>query len=149
LQFPKLAVVGEKEVVAPTPDQEAKNRLWEELNGALATIPQSKYAIPVSELMTDFLKDKVHGDLVFLEVREYMKRLFIKKLYGSVGAFTRVQVNVEDAIAFVRLIQRDPYKYARNFAEHYQCCGKCGAELTDPISREVMLGPWCRKAFGK
>jgi hypothetical protein len=99
--------------------------------------------------MTDFLKKPVHGDLVFLEVKEYMKRLHIKQLFGSVGAFTRVRTDVEDALAFVRIIQSDPYKYARLFGEHYKCCGKCGAELTDPISRELMLGPWCRKAFGR
>lgn len=149
LQFPTAeprAKAGE----APALDavQEAQRVLYVELLEALRTIPQSKYAIPVDELMTDFLKDKVNGDLVFLEVREYMKRIYMKKLFGSVGAFTRVRPKVEDALAFVRIIQRDPYKYARKFAEHYKCCGKCGAELTDPRSRELLLGPECRKAFG-
>lgn len=143
LTFPKRAVVRKGFVEEPL------DPIWAELNEALMRVPQSKYAIPVSELMTDFLKDPVHGDLVFLEVREYMKRIYMKKLFGSVGAFTRVRVKPEDALAFVRLVERDPYKYARMFGEHYKCCGKCGAELTDPISRDLMLGPWCRKAFGK
>jgi hypothetical protein len=131
-----------------TPEQEARQRLFAELNEALQTIPKSKYAIPVTELMLDFMKQPVHGDLVFLEVKEYMKRLQMNKLFGSVGAFSRVRPAVEDALAFVRIVQKDPYKYARNFAEHYKCCGKCGAELTDPRSRELMLGPDCRRAFG-
>ena len=76
-----------------------------------------------------------------------MKKTYIKKLYGSVGAFTRVRPAVEDALVFTRIIKADPYKYTKLFAEHYQCCGKCGAELTDPKSRELMLGPECRKAF--
>jgi hypothetical protein len=140
LQFPR----GEG---VKTPEQLA-DPVYAELMEALASIPLSKYAIPVSELMTDFLKDPVHGDLVFLEVKEYMGKLFIKKLFGSVGSFTRVRIKNEDALAFVRVIKKDPYKYARKFAEHYQCCGKCGAELTDPRSRELMMGPYCRTAFG-
>lgn len=146
LGFPNAAEV--KNVAGLTPEQEARQRLFAELNEALQLVPKSKYAIPVSELMLDFMKNPVHGDLVFLEVKEYMKRLQMNKLFGSVGAFTRVRPDVEDALAFVRVIQKDPYKYARKFAEHYKCCGKCGAELTDPRSRELMLGPDCRRAFG-
>lgn len=149
LGFPKAEVK-----IAPgvagllTEEQQRRLRLNAELNEALSTVPKSKYAIPVDELMVDFLKKPVHGDLVFVEVKEYMKRLQINKLFGSVGAFTRVRPDVEDSLAFIRIIQSDPYKYARKFAEHYQCCGKCGAELTDPRSRELMLGPDCRRAFG-
>lgn len=146
LGFPNAEV--KKVAAGLTPEQEARQRLFAELNEALQTIPKSKYAIPVSELMLDFMKKPVHGDLVFLEVKEYMKRLQMNKLFGSVGAFTRVRPDVEDALAFVRIVQKDPYKYARTFAEHYKCCGKCGADLTDPRSRELMLGPDCRRAFG-
>jgi hypothetical protein len=146
LGFPEAEV--KKSVVGLTPEQEARQRLFAELNEALQTVPKSKYAIPVSELMLDFMKKPVHGDLVFLEIKEYMKRLQMNKLFGSVGAFTRVRPDVEDALAFIRVIQKDPYKYARTFAEHYKCCGKCGADLTDPRSRELMLGPDCRRAFG-
>jgi hypothetical protein len=147
LGFPN-AVEVKKSVAGLTPEQEARQRLFAELNEALQTVPKSKYAIPVSELMLDFMKQPVHGDLVFLEIKEYMKRLQMNKLFGSVGAFTRVRPDVEDALAFVRVIKKDPYMYARKFAEHYKCCGKCGAELTDPRSRELMLGPDCRRAFG-
>ena len=146
LGFPEAEV--KKSVAGLTPEQEVRQRLFAELNEALQTVPKSKYAIPVSELMLDFMKKPVHGDLVFLEVKEYMKRLQMNKLFGSVGAFTRVRPDVEDALAFVRIVQKEPYKYARMFAEHYKCCGKCGADLTDPRSRELMLGPDCRKAFG-
>jgi hypothetical protein len=146
LGFPEAEV--KKSAAGLTPEQEARQRLFAELNEALQTVPKSKYAIPVTELMLDFMKKPVHGDLVFLEIKEYMKRLQMNKLFGSVGAFTRVRPDVEDALAFIRVIQKDPYKYARTFAEHYKCCGKCGADLTDPRSRELMLGPDCRRAFG-
>jgi len=149
LAFPKVVV----QPTLPSPDfaelvKTQKPNLYGELLGALQEIPKSKYAVPVSELMTDLLTDAVHGDLVFIEVKEYMKKTYMKKLFGSVGAFTRVRPAIEDALVFARIIAKDPYKYAKIFGEHYQCCGKCGAELTDPKSRELMLGPECRKAFG-
>lgn len=129
--------------------QGVKKEQIEQLIGALGAVPNSKYAIPVEEVMSDLLDDQIHGDLIFLEVKEYIKKPHMKKLIGSVGSFTRVQVPVRDALTFVSIISKDPYKYTRIFAEHYQCCGKCGAELTDPKSREVMLGPDCRRVFGK
>lgn len=148
LKYPKI----QKQPTLPLPEwqevvKKAEPNLYGELLGALRTVPMSKYAIPVSELMTDLLKEPVHGDLVFLEVKEYMKKVYMKKLYGSVGAFTRVRPAIEDALVFIGIIQKDPYKYAKLFGEHYKCCGKCGAELTDPVSRSLMLGPECRKSF--
>jgi hypothetical protein len=121
-----------------------------ELQTKLASIPKSKYAIPVEEL--EFLEldsaASIHGDLLFLEVREYMHTLYMRRLTGSVGAFTRHKLTKNDTITLVDLIARDPYKYAKLFGLHYSCCGKCGAELTDPVSRKFQLGPDCRKVFG-
>lgn len=121
-----------------------------ELQTKLASVPKSKYAIPVEEL--EFLEldsaASIHGDLLFLEVREYMHTLYMRRLTGSVGAFTRHKLTKNDTIALVELIARDAYKYTKLFGLHYSCCGKCGAELTDPVSREFQLGPDCRKVFG-
>ena len=117
---------------------------------ALAGIPKSKYAIPVEEL--EFLEldasASIHGDLLFIEVREYMRTLYMRRLTGSVGSFTRHKLTHKDTLTLVELIERDPYRYAKLFGLHYSCCGKCGAELTDPVSRKLQLGPECRKAFG-
>ena len=121
-----------------------------ELQIALASVPKSKYAIPVEEL--EFLEldcqPSIHGDLLFLEVREYMHTLYMRRLTGSVGSFNRYKLTKNDTLALTELIARDPYKYTKLFGLHYSCCGKCGAELTDPISREYQLGPDCRKVFG-
>jgi hypothetical protein len=121
---------------------------WAELYEALSKLPKSKYAIPTSEIISDFLADKIHGDLLFVEVREYKKTPYLRKLSGSIGYFTRIKPNALDTLAFVRILASDPHKYARIFGEHYRCCAKCGAELTDERSRELSLGPECRKAFG-
>lgn len=116
---------------------------------ALSKAPKSKYAIPNDELDISLAQTKLTGDHLFVEIREYMGSLYMRRLHGSVGAFTRTRVANEDAATIVNHIARDPYKYARTFGEIYSCCGSCGAELTDPISRELQLGPECRKKFGK
>lgn len=119
------------------------------LQEALSKAPKSKYAIPVEELDIALNSTPLHGDLLFIEIREYMNNLYMRRLTGSVGGFTRWKVANDDAVALVNIIAQDPYKYTKIFGQHYSCCGSCGAELTDPISRELQLGPECRKKFGR
>jgi hypothetical protein len=119
------------------------------LQEALSKAPKSKYAIPVEELDIALNSTPLNGDLLFLEIREYMNNLYMRRLTGSVGGFTRWKVANDDAVTLVNIIAQDPYKYTKIFGQHYSCCGSCGAELTDPISRELQLGPECRKKFGK
>lgn len=114
----------------------------------LATVPKSKYAIPVDELEFTNADDAFHGDLVFLEVKEYMDTLYMRQLHGAPGDFTRSRLSMNSVMAIVSVLATDPYKYARLFGEHHACCGSCGAALTDARSRELQLGPECRKKFG-
>jgi hypothetical protein len=118
-----------------------------ELFGALSSVPKSRYAIPASELFLDILDEKVNGDLLFVEVKEHHDNLQIRRLHGSVGGFSRSKMSRDTSLTVLGLITQNPYKYARLFGEHYSCCGKCGAELTDEVSRSVFLGPHCRKVF--
>jgi hypothetical protein len=119
------------------------------LQRCLSRVPKSKYAIPVDELDIAPLQDTpLTGDLLFVEIREYENTLFMRRLTGSVGGFNRDKMPAGDVIIVTDIIASHPYKYARLFGEHYACCGKCGAELTDPTSRAFFLGPDCRKAFG-
>lgn len=120
----------------------------EELYEALCKVQKSKYAVPTAELIMDFFDEKIDNDLLFVEVREYEGRLYIRRLHGAPGAFNRSKLSRRDSLAVLAQIAQDTYKYARLFGEHYQCCGKCGAELTDEKSRKFQLGPDCRKAWG-
>jgi len=119
-------------------------------NPALAGIPHSKYAVRVSdiEVAADVAGIALAGDLLFVEVKEYRGTVYMRRLTGAPGAFTRSRMprGLEDDI--IRVIAADPYGHTRLFGEHYRCCGKCGAELTDEESRRLMLGPVCRRAFG-
>jgi len=120
------------------------------LQHVLAWVPKSKYAVPTDELdMAPLQGTPLTGDLLFVEVREYEKVLYMRRLTGAPGAFNRDKVPHADALIIIDLIAKDPYKYTRLFGENYACCGKCAAELTDPISRSMFLGPECRKAFGR
>ncbi len=124
----------------------AKKSLLQE---ALSKAPKSKYAVPVSELDISLEDTPLTGDLLFIEVKEYMNNLYMRRLTGSVGGFTRHKVPSQDSIVIMDIIAKDPYKYAKIFGQHYSCCGGCGAELTDPVSRDLQLGPECRKKFGR
>lgn len=114
----------------------------------LARVPKSKYAIPTLELEATLADDEFHNELVFVEIKEYMSTLYARQLHGSPGGFNRSKLSSATVKALVELIAQDPYKYTRLFGEHYSCCGSCGATLTDDKSRELMLGPECRKKFG-
>jgi hypothetical protein len=118
------------------------------MQALLASVPKSKYAIPVDELELTDADDVFHGDLVFLEIKEYMQTLYVRQLHGAPGGFSRSKLSAKSVTAIVEILARDSYKYAKTFGEHYSCCGSCGAELTDPRSRELQLGPECRKKFG-
>jgi hypothetical protein len=115
----------------------------------LAGIPNAKYAIPAYELSVEALDRPFGGDILFVEVKEYMGRVYMRRLQGAPGAFVRSKIPASDVAVYAGIIKQDSYKYTRLFGEHYQCCGKCGAELTDEESRRLMLGPVCRKAFGR
>ena len=119
------------------------------LQEALLKAPKSKYAIPAGELDISLEGTPLTGDLLFIEVKEYMGNLYMRRLTGSVGGFTRHRVPSQDSITIMNVISQDPYKYAKIFGQHYSCCGSCGAELTDPVSRDLQLGPECRKKFGR
>jgi hypothetical protein len=113
----------------------------------LSRIPKSRYAVPVEEIELTDADKEFRGDLMFLEVRQYMGTLYMRQLIGSVGGFTRAKLSTATVKALVAIIERDPYKYAKIFGVHHSCCGSCGAELTDQKSRELQLGPECRKKF--
>lgn len=120
----------------------------EELQTALKSIPKAKYAIPTSELFQETLKFRLTGDLLFVELSEYRGRLYFKRLFGALGSFSRSPLQRDDALLLMRHIAVDAYRYTKLFGEHYACCGRCSAELTDERSRELLLGPQCRKYFG-
>ena len=120
---------------APTPVAEA-----------LANVEISKYAVPTYGIQIPGLN--LTGDLLFLEVRVFKGTKYLRRLHGAPGGFWRSRFTASQTAALARVIEGKHVEYARAFGEHYSCCGRCGAELTDQRSRELFLGPECRKVFG-
>jgi hypothetical protein len=117
------------------------------LQNLLGEVPKAKYAIPMDEIDLA-IDENVNGDILFIEVREYMNVLYMRRLHGSPGYFNRSKLSFKDTELLINLVKKDPLKYTQLFGEVHSCCGKCGAELTDQISRDLKLGPRCRKEFG-
>jgi hypothetical protein len=113
----------------------------------LAEVPKAKYAVPMDEIDLA-IDEKVNGDILFIEVREYMNVLYMRRLHGAPGNFNRSKLSFKDTESVINLVKKDALKYTQLFGEVYKCCGKCGADLTDQLSRELKLGPTCRKEFG-
>ena len=107
----------------------------------LEGIPNSKYAVPVmhAETMKPVLR--------FFEVRVYKGHKYLRELHGAPGDFNRSKVAGGLYAAVITAIKQSPAAAAKRFADEYSCCARCLSPLTDAKSRELGLGPNCRKAF--
>lgn len=116
------------------------------LREAYAALPHTngKFALPTAELV-GLTTTRVNSDHLFVEVKTYMGRTRLVRLTGAPGSFNRSRLSNDDALLIVRTIARDSLRYTQLFGELYNCCGKCGAELTDDVSRALKIGPTCRK----
>lgn len=114
----------------------------------LAGLPKSKYAIPAFHLVGALTDYRLDGELLFVEIREYRGVRYLRRLTGSVGDFTRSRLSVRDALAVLRVLEGGARTYIQKFGEHFVCCGKCGAPLTDDKSRARFLGPDCARQLG-
>ena len=110
----------------------------------LAGIPLSKYAIPTLEIPGDA---GTRGDLLFVEVKNYRGSVYMRRLTGNVGGFSRTRMPAAEIETLAAIVRTNPLRYTQLFGAHYGVCGCCGAELTDEMSRSLLLGPVCRKRF--
>jgi hypothetical protein len=132
---------AERVAFADTPERVEAREL-------LAGLPKSKYAIPAFHLEGVLSDYRLDGELLFVEIREYRGVRYLRRLTGSVGDFTRSRLTVRDALAVLRVLEGGAREYIRKFGEHFVCCGKCGAPLTDDKSRARFLGPDCARQLG-
>jgi hypothetical protein len=146
----QASILIERLLAAPKTARPARPFAARGGNPNVADMIKSKYAVPTAELAiaADGLGFDLRGDLLFVEVKEYRGTIYMRRLQGAPGSFVRSRMPRETEDLLAAHIKADPYKYARLFGEHYRCCGKCGAELTDEKSRRLQLGPDCRRSFG-
>lgn len=134
--------------VLPTVDKALRFAMGKSpIQELLKEVPKAKYAIAMDEIDLA-IDEKVNGSFIFVEIREYMNNVYIRRLHGAPGNFNRSRLSAKDTALLVNHIKKNPLEYTQKFGELYSCCGKCGAALTDDLSRELKLGPTCRKEFG-
>ena len=133
-----------KKLEATTPTASGKTPM----QALLSQVPKSRYAVSTDSIDLGLVDENVNGDYIFVEVREYMDSLYIRRLHGAPGGFNRTKLSFADTKVIVDVIAKNPLEHTQKFGELYACCGKCGADLTDQTSRELKLGPTCRKEFG-
>ena len=115
---------------------------------ALSALPKSKYAVPAAHLAGALQDYTLTNDLLFVEVREYRGTLFMRRLSGAPGAFSRARLTTRDTLAVAGVLAQRPVEYITLFGQHYTCCGRCAAPLTDSASRARFLGPDCARQLG-
>lgn len=116
-------------------------------NQQVAGLPNSKYALETAALLPYLVSENVSGDLLFVEVREFKGRKYVRRLHGAPGSFTRTRFSVEDGLQVVSAIAANPAAAALAFSVAYTCCACCLAPLTDEESRARGMGPICAKRF--
>lgn len=72
---------------------------------------------------------------------------FVDRLIGHPGDFLHTPVKGANRKAVLNLIGQDAKSAAIRFSKEYQVCAACGSPLTDPVSRELGLGPICLEKF--
>jgi Family of unknown function (DUF6011) len=132
----------------PTAPAAAPVDRFAEYRAAFEEVPNSKWAIPTAVLAAAFPNLALRGDLLFLETKTYMGKRYLARLTGAPGRFSRSRIPLTEATGLLRLMAGKHVEFSTLFAKHYGVCGRCGAELTDPVSRAALFGPECRKVFG-
>jgi hypothetical protein len=124
---------------------------WPDWSDVQGTAPCS-YALPTGCVPEETFRRLAgrHGEaeFIFFEVKQYRGRWYCKRLQGAPGRFARLGISAADQRVLHEFLVKDP-KVQENasvlFGRLYKCCGVCKAELTDDYSREVQMGPHCRK----
>lgn len=112
-------------------------------------LPHSRYALDTDLLRLTLTSVAIDtNDTLFVEIREYKGRTYMRRLVGNPGDFLRFRVSREDERVIADAIRVNPLEAAQRFGERFAVCGKCGAPLTDEESRRLSLGPVCKGAFG-
>ncbi len=125
--------------------------VWAEVQDRLALIPTGRYAVPAEDVQRLFpsATNVLSGnDHLFLKVYRYKQRLYMVRLYGSVGDFRTERIKPATQLALAALVRPRALELSQLFGTLFRVCGRCAAPLTDPESRRLSLGPDCRQVFG-
>lgn len=110
------------------------------------SVPNSKFALQ-TEHLTKVPPAWQRQELLFLEVKHLRGKRIMSRLLGAPGRFSRVRVPREAQQEICDALSKDDvaWQAIMRFSDEYSVCGKCGASLTDDLSRERKIGPICWK----
>lgn len=103
-------------------------------------IPDGFYALPLAD----------GTDVNFFEVRTEGNRNWVYRLHGAPGDFRRERMSYHlMSFAALHILGSGGGRDAAIlFGKTTGVCGRCNSPLTRADSRELGLGPVCRKAYG-
>lgn len=107
----------------------------------------SYYAVPAAVIGLLPAFERVRG-LAFFRIYTYKGRRYLRMLHGAPGDFRTTRLSQDNQRAVLSLLIGHHVEYARLFGENFERCGRCAAPLTDEKSRELHVGPECRKVWG-
>jgi hypothetical protein len=120
---------------------------WDDANRACAELEVSFYAIPAGLVSAQRLD--LHGnDYLFVRVRNYSGKRYMSRVHGSVGHPRYSRIDPRTVVSLAALMKGRHVEFAENWHKVSGNCGRCNATLTDKVSREMGIGPECRKVFG-
>lgn len=95
----------------------------------------------------------VHYAFVFAPARKDPSIIYVREgetYLGKItgGKFFRVRECSPETETRVLRCAAQPDLAAKAYGLHYQCCGVCGRTLTNKISRERGIGPYCAARYG-
>lgn len=109
------------------------------------TMPAGRYCVEV--------EDGGKSELYFVQIDKpeqgrWKGYTFAKRLIGAPGDYAKVNMSVPMRKHVMRLIENDPKGAMIRYGQETSVCGRCNSPLTDPLSRELGIGPKCRTMSG-
>lgn len=108
-------------------------------------VPEGRYALDI--------EGDSDNDLVFYQIDkptegQWAGCTFVKQLVGAPGAFRKLNIYGMRAARVLMRVAEDPQAASLRFGKETQTCGICHSPLTNKKSRELGIGPDCRKKMG-
>jgi hypothetical protein len=137
-------VVRGEQAPAARPQPAPRRRITiRELNEQLSKLPLGPRG------KTHFALRRKDGGVDFFELRKIgVGRFLLVQLFGAPGRFASRTLSVQLQHFAALHIAENLAGAAKLFADEVGECAHCGSPLTNPESRQLGLGPTCRKKYG-
>jgi hypothetical protein len=125
---------------APVESRTSTKGMLAEFIATVKQIPDGFYALPLAS----------GADVNFFEVRTEGNRNWVYRLHGAPGDFRRERMSYQlMGFAAKHILGSGGGRDAAIlFGKKTNVCGRCNSPLTKQVSRDLGLGPVCKKVYG-